>query len=122
MASEETKSEETDEEKQTDEEKLYSEKTIKVETMGSGFMLADYSGTKGPAAFCGVSMVWKSDPIINDPFTTKEDAVKAAWKEVSSCLKRGVLKTDDVEHKVISVAPSLRLPKKFIGRFKKGWK
>lgn len=64
----------TNEEKQTDEERLYSEKTMKVEGYNDGFMLANYGG---PAVFCGVSMQWKSDPIISDPFPTKEGAVKA---------------------------------------------
>ena len=49
-------------------------KPIKVEGYNDGFMLANYGG---PAVFCGVSMEWKSDPIISDPFPTKEDAVKA---------------------------------------------
>jgi len=56
---------------------LHEDKSISVEAYGSGFMLADYSGKRGVAAFCGLSMNWGGQPVIDDPFPTEEAALKA---------------------------------------------
>lgn len=59
-------------------EQLRDEKDIYVERYGTGFILADYSGNRGDASYCGVSMAWSSQPItIRDPFPTEGDAVAA---------------------------------------------
>ena len=60
--------------------KLWEDKSIKIESYLKGFLLADYSGSRGPAAFCGKSMKWKTDPIINDPFDTIAEALEAGKK------------------------------------------
>lgn len=56
--------------------KLYKDKSISVERYSDGWMLADYSGNRGPASFTGKSMEWQSQPVISDPFSTKAEAVK----------------------------------------------
>ncbi len=62
---------------ESDEDRLYREKEMKVEDFAGGFMLCDYSEKRAPGAFCGESMEWNGNPIINDPFVTREEAVKA---------------------------------------------
>lgn len=59
------------------EKELYDKKSIAVESYADGFILADYSGNRGEASYCGVSMSWSRQPLIRDPFPTKEAAVKA---------------------------------------------
>ena len=67
---------------ETDEARLYRKKEIKVEDFGGGFMLADYSGGKAPALFCGESMDWINQPIVQDPFSTRDEAVKAGMSQI----------------------------------------
>lgn len=63
----------------TDE--LYEKLGIAVESYAGGFMLADYSGERGEAAYCGRSLQWRRIPSCSDPFATKEDAVSAALND-----------------------------------------
>ena len=58
-------------------DELYDEKGIAVEPYAGGFLLADYSGNRGQASYCGRSMSWSSQPIVNDPFPTEESAIDA---------------------------------------------
>lgn len=57
---------------------LYDTKEIAVLEYGGGFVLADYSGKRGEASYCGVSMSWSRQPIVSDPFPTEESAIAAA--------------------------------------------
>lgn len=59
------------------EEELSDKKSIDVEPYAYGFILADYSGNRGEASYCGVSMRWSRQPIVPDPFPSAEAAVKA---------------------------------------------
>lgn len=64
-------------------DELYEKLEIAVESCARGFMLADYSGDRGEASYCGKSMEWRPQPICSDPFATEEDTVSAAladWK------------------------------------------
>lgn len=54
---------------------------IDVEPYGGGFILADYSGKRGEASFCGVSLDWRTQPIVSDPFPSQEEAVAKAKSE-----------------------------------------
>lgn len=56
---------------------LYDQKGIAVERYAEGFILADYSGNRGEASYCGASMAWRRQPIVRDPFPTEEAAVEA---------------------------------------------
>lgn len=67
---------------ETDEDRLYREKEMKVEDYAGGFILADYSGKKAPALFCGESMGWEGQPIVTDTFATREEAVKAGMSQI----------------------------------------
>ena len=57
---------------------LYETKKINVERYGAGFILADYSGNRGEASYCGISKSWSSQPIVRDPFPTESAAIAAA--------------------------------------------
>jgi hypothetical protein len=59
------------------QDELYESKSIAVDSYGGGFILADYSGNRGEASYCGVSMSWSLQPIVRDPFPTVEAAVAA---------------------------------------------
>ncbi len=61
-------------------ESLYETKRIAVEPYADGFILADYSGNRGEASFCGKSMEWSRQPIVRDPFETEAAAVEAGMK------------------------------------------
>jgi len=54
---------------------------IDVEPYGGGFILADYSGKRGEAMYCGVSLDWSSQPIVTDPFPSREEAELKANSE-----------------------------------------
>jgi hypothetical protein len=60
------------------EKEIYDARGIAIEPYAGGFILADYSGRNGPAAYRGVSSQWRSQPIVGDPFATKESAIEAA--------------------------------------------
>ena len=60
---------------------LYEKLEIAVESYARGFMLADYSGNRGEAAYCGRSLEWRRQPVCSDPFATEADAVSAALAE-----------------------------------------
>lgn len=45
---------------------------------GGGWIIADYRG--GGARYGGESLAWSYQPIVRDPFTTKEAAEEAAGK------------------------------------------
>lgn len=62
------------------EEKLDNEKSISVESYAGGFILADYSGKRGEASYCGISMSWSTQPVVKDPFSTKSEAIKAGFE------------------------------------------
>lgn len=62
----------------TDE--LYDQKEIAVERYGTGYLLADYSGNRGEASYCGKSMQWRKVPIVHDPFDDQESAIEAGMK------------------------------------------
>ena len=54
---------------------------IWIEVLGSGFIIADYSGRATPlfgARYRGVSKQWYNRPVITDPFPTAEAAIEAA--------------------------------------------
>lgn len=59
-------------------QQLYESKEIAVERYGGGWILADYSGRRGEASYCGKSKNWRRQPAVPDPFDTEEDAIKAA--------------------------------------------
>ncbi len=61
----------------TTENELYDKKSIAVEPYAGGFILADYSGNRGEASYCGASMSWSLRSIVRSPFPTQEAAVKA---------------------------------------------
>ena len=61
------------------EKELHDTREISVERYGTGYLLADYSGNRGEASYCGISMAWSRTPIVRDPFPTKEDAIKAGY-------------------------------------------
>ena len=63
----------------TDE--LYEKLGISVESYARGFVLADYSGKRGKASYCGRSLEWRRQPVCSDPFATEADAVSAALAE-----------------------------------------
>jgi len=54
---------------------------IDVEPYGGGFILADYSGKRGLASYCGVSLDWSTQPVVADPFQTREEAAAKAKSE-----------------------------------------
>lgn len=56
---------------------LYELKKIAIEPYANGYLLADYSGNRGEASYCGVSMDWRRQSIVHDPFPTKEEAFAA---------------------------------------------
>ncbi len=47
---------------------------VYIESYGGGFILADYSGNRGEASFCGISMGWRMQPVVRDPFPGFEAA------------------------------------------------
>ena len=49
-----------------------------VEQYADGYIVADYSGSRGDAAYCGKSMIWKRQPVGLTPvFKTEDEAYKA---------------------------------------------
>lgn len=54
---------------------------IDVEPYGGGFILADYSGKRGEASYCGSSLAWSKQPIVDDPFQSREKAEAKAKSE-----------------------------------------
>ncbi len=56
-------------------------KGFSIEQYGGGFIIADYSGKRGEASYCGKSMQWTRQPIVFPPFfETKEEALEACDK------------------------------------------
>ena len=59
------------------------ELSMAIEKYGNGFILADYSGNRGEAAYCGQECKWRGIPVNLGPeFPTEEAAVQAGSKEV----------------------------------------
>lgn len=57
-------------------------KGFSIEPYGGGFIIADYSGKRGEASYCGKEMKWSSQPIVQPPFfETEEEALEACDKE-----------------------------------------
>ncbi len=54
---------------------------IDVEPYGGGFILADYSGKRGEASYCGRSLDWSRQPVVRDPFQSREKAEATAKSE-----------------------------------------
>ena len=52
-----------------------NKENIYIESYGAGYIIADYSGV---TKFCGITKKWRTQPIVSDPFLTKEDAIKEA--------------------------------------------
>jgi len=52
-----------------------NKRDIYIESYGGGYIIANYSGV---TKFCGISKNWRTQPIVSDPFLTKEDAIKEA--------------------------------------------
>ena len=52
------------------------DKEVSVEKFANGFIIADYSGRRGEAAYCGKSLGWINQPAVKDPFETELDAYK----------------------------------------------
>lgn len=50
---------------------------LSYEPYAGGFMIADYSDSNN-VRFCGRRFEWRKQPIISDPFETKEAAEDAA--------------------------------------------
>lgn len=55
---------------------MSEENRYAIESYGTGFIVADYSGERGRhgAAMAGLDGVWKSQPIGLTPFPTREAA------------------------------------------------
>lgn len=60
-------------------DELYEQKSIAVEKYAYGYLLADYSGKRGEASYCGKSMEWRRVPVVQpgDTFDSIEEAVAA---------------------------------------------
>lgn len=57
------------------------EKGFSIESYGGGFIIADYSGKRGDASYCGKTMQWTSQPIVKPPFfETEQEALDACDK------------------------------------------
>lgn len=59
-------------------DELFEQHGMSVERYGAGYLLADYSGHRGEASFCGISGEWRHQPIVYDPFLSVEAATTAA--------------------------------------------
>lgn len=53
-------------------------KPYEIEPWGDGFIVADYSGHRGEAAYAGADCVWKAQPVGMVPFPTEEAAEEFA--------------------------------------------
>lgn len=63
------------------EEKI-NDAGVFIEPFGGGFIIADYSSEL--ALFAGISLNWRSQPIVSDPFPTRDDALAAAAKRLEA--------------------------------------
>ena len=50
---------------------------LSYEPYAGGYMIADYSDENN-ARFCGTDLIWKSQPIISNPFGSLASAEQAA--------------------------------------------
>ncbi len=53
---------------------------VSIESYGGGWIIADYSGKRGEASYRGIAPTWSRQPIVSDPFQTKDAAVEVACK------------------------------------------
>ncbi len=56
-----------------------------VESYGGGFIVADYSGNRGEASYCGTDGRWTMQPIVRCPFPTEDEA----WSFAAKSMKAG---------------------------------
>ena len=55
-----------------------------VESYGGGFIVCDYSGQRGEAAYCGTDGAWRTQPIGIPPFATWDEAWDFARKDAEA--------------------------------------